>query len=221
MRSGVGLIDMSFMSKFMVTGAGAGALLNRLSTADVDAQAGRITYTQWLDDAGRMQADVTVAKLGPDRFMVVATDTAHRQVEAWMARHRPSVGSGSGSAIHIQDVSGAYAQLNIQGPRSRELLAALIGEGGDVDVSDAGLPFRGVLDVPIGFARVIVVRITYVGELGYELYVPSENALHVYERIVEAGAALGLKHVGLKALSSLRMEKGYRGESAHGEGVQR
>lgn len=169
MRERVGLIDMSFMSKFSVSGAGAGALLNRLSTADVDGAAGRISYTQWLDDAGRMQADVTVAKLGDDRFLVVATDTAHRAVETWLARHRPAT-------VHVQDVTGAYAQLNIQGPRARELLAALTA--GDADVSDAALPFRGVADVPIGYARVLAARLTYVGELGYELFVPTEHALH-------------------------------------------
>jgi len=135
---------MSFMSKFAVTGVGAGALLSRLSTADVDGPAGRITYTQWLDEAGACRPTATAAKLGAESFLVVATDTAHRAVEAWMARHRPE-----GSRVHIQDVSGALAQLNIQGPRARELLAALTA--GDADVSDAALPFRGVLEVPIGY----------------------------------------------------------------------
>jgi glycine cleavage system aminomethyltransferase T len=201
-RNGVVLIDMSFMSKFLVQGADAGAQLNYLSTADVDGDAGVITYTQWLDDAGKMQADLTVAKLDAQRYFVVATDTAHRHVETWMRRRFEDTGARAVST----DVTGAYAQFNLQGPRSRELLAALTS----ADVGNEALPFRGVRDIDIGFARVTCVRITYVGELGYELYVPSEFALHVYERIVAAGEKHGLVHAGLKALGSLRMEKAYK-----------
>ena len=102
--------------------------------------------------------------------------------------------------------AGAYAQINVQGPRSRELLAALT----NVDMSNEAFPFRTAREIDIGFARVLCIRITYLGELGYELYVPTEQALGVYDRIVAAGRAVGLRHAGLKALSSLRMEKGYR-----------
>jgi 4-methylaminobutanoate oxidase (formaldehyde-forming) len=103
-------------------------------------------------------------------------------------------------------VTGAYAQINVQGPRSREVLAALT----TVDMSNEAFPFRTARYVDIGFARVLCIRITYLGELGYELYIPTEQALGVYDRVVEAGRAFGLRHAGLKALSSLRMEKGYR-----------
>src|SRR6185295_15873635 len=98
------------------------------------------------------------------------------------------------------------AQLNVQGPRSRELLQTLT----TADLSNEAFPFRTARHIDIGFARVLCVRITYVGELGYELYVSAEQAVHVYDRIVAAGAAFGLRHAGLKALGSLRMEKGYR-----------
>ena len=199
-RQGVIVMDMSFMSKFLVQGRDAGALLDRLSANRVDGDAGVITYTQWLNDGGTLEADLTVTKLADDRFMVVATDTAHRHVETWMRRHL-----GDAHAF-VTDVTSGYAQLNIQGPRSRELLAALTS----IDVSNEAMPFRAVREIDIGFARVTCVRITYLGELGYELYVPSEQAIHVYDRIVDAGVSFGLRHAGLKALASLRMEKGYR-----------
>jgi glycine cleavage system aminomethyltransferase T/glycine/D-amino acid oxidase-like deaminating enzyme len=200
-RNGVIVMDMSFMSKFLVQGRDAGRVLNRLSTANVDAELGMITYTQWLNYHGRMEADLTVTKLAEDRFFVVATDTMHRHAESWMNRHIP----GDAHAT-VTDVTGAYAQINIQGPLSRSLMQDLTVE----DMSDAAFPFRTAREIPVGFARVNCVRITYLGELGYELYVPAEHALHVYDRIVAAGEKHGLVHAGLKALASLRMEKGYR-----------
>jgi 4-methylaminobutanoate oxidase (formaldehyde-forming) len=202
-RENVGLIDMSFMSKFLVQGRDAGKMLNYLSTADVDGDTGRITYTQWLNQDGKVEADLTVSKLDNKRYMVVATDTAHRHVESHMQKYlrdNPDLNAT------VTDVTGAYAQINIQGPNSRKLMSMLT----DADVSDANLPYRGILDIPIGYSRCICVRITYVGELGYELYVPSEQAVHVYEHITKIGEEVGLRHCGLKALGSLRMEKGYR-----------
>ncbi len=108
--------------------------------------------------------------------------------------------------VTITDVTSGFAQLNVQGPRSRELLQSVTS----VDLSDAAFPFRTVREIDLGFARAWCVRITYIGELGYELYIPTEQALHVYDRIIGAGAPLNLAHAGLKALSSLRLEKGYR-----------
>src|SRR6185369_194008 len=104
------------------------------------------------------------------------------------------------------DMTSGYGQLNVQGPRSRELLQALT----TADMSNEAFPFRAAREIDIGFARVWCIRITYLGELGYELYIPTEQTVHVYDRIVAAGAALGLVHAGLKALASLRMEKAYR-----------
>src|SRR5215468_8535481 len=199
-RDGVIAMDMSFMSKFLVEGRDAGRLLDWISANQVDGPSGVITYTQWLDDAGKLQADLTVAKLDDDRFFVVASDTCHRHVETWMKRH-----IGDHHAF-VADLSAAYGQLNLQGPRSRAVLQALTS----ADVSDAALPYRGVRDIDIGFARVRCIRITYLGELGYELYIPAEQTAHVYDRIVAAGERFGLVHAGLKALASLRMEKAYR-----------
>jgi heterotetrameric sarcosine oxidase gamma subunit len=199
-REGVILMDMSFMSKFRVQGGDAGRVLDRVSANAVNGEAGRITYTQWLNESGLLEADLTVTKLANEEFLVVATDTAHRHVEAHLRRH-----IGDASAF-LTDVTGAYAQINIQGPRSRELLQTLT----TVALSNELFPFRTAREIDLGFARVLCVRITYLGELGYELFVPTEQAVHVYDLLVAAGQPLGLRHAGLKALASLRMEKGYR-----------
>jgi 4-methylaminobutanoate oxidase (formaldehyde-forming) len=199
-REGVVVMDMSFMAKFLVQGRDAGRMLDWISAGSVNGEPGRVTYTQWLDEAGGIQADLTVTKLDDERFWVVASDTAHRHVEWWMKRH-----IGEAHAF-VTDVTSGYAQINVQGPRSRELLSKLT----HADLSNEAFPFRCAKEIDLGFARALCLRITYLGELGYELYVPTEQAMHVYERLVEAGAGVGLRHAGLKALASLRMEKGYR-----------
>jgi 4-methylaminobutanoate oxidase (formaldehyde-forming) len=205
-RNGVILMDMSFMAKFIVQGRDAGRILNFISANNVDGPSGMITYTQWLDGAGKLQADLTVTKLADDKFWVVASDTAHRHVETWMKRHIDADDGGKGAHAFVTDVTSGYAQINVQGPRSRELLQSITSH----DLSNEAFPFRSAHEIDIGFARALCVRITYLGELGYELYVPTEQATHVYDRLTEAGAHFGLRHAGLKALASLRMEKGYR-----------
>lgn len=217
-REQVGLIDYSFLSKLLVQGPDAGRLLNRLSTANVDGAAGSITYTQWLNEAGRMEADLTVLKQAKDRFMVIANDTAHRHVLTMIERAihagarapaRSAAGAGGAPLFAtVADVTSAFALFNLQGPRARDLMQRLTTE----DMSHHAFPFGASRDIDCGYGRVIASRITYVGELGWELLVPSEMARHVYDRIMEAGEGsdLGLSPVGLKALGSLRMEKGYR-----------
>ena len=200
-REGVILMDMSFMSKFVVEGDDAGNLLELISANRVDDTPGVITYTQWLNGTGTIEADLTVTKLDEGRFWIVATDTAHRHVETWMRRHITGK-----MQVSIDDVTADHAQINIQGPLSRELMQAVTS----ADLSNEGFPFRTAREIAIGSAQVLCVRITYLGELGYELYVPTGDAVDVYGRLVEAGGPLGLRHAGLKALASLRMEKAYR-----------
>jgi glycine cleavage system aminomethyltransferase T/glycine/D-amino acid oxidase-like deaminating enzyme len=200
-REGVILMDMSFMCKFLVQGKDAGKVLDRISANSVNGALGMITYTQWLNKFGKLEADLTVTKLEEDKFFVVVTDTQLRHAETMMKR-----AIAPDEFAFVTDVTSSYGQLNIQGPRSRELLQSLT----TTDLSNEAFPFRGAREIDIGFARVLCVRITYLGELGYELYIPSEQATHVYDRIVAAGDDFGLKHAGLKALASLRMEKGYR-----------
>ncbi len=198
-RNAAVLMDMSFMSKFRVSGAAAGGLLERLSTSRVDGDAGTIVYTQWLNEGATLEADLTVTKLDAELFLVVATDTAHRHVEAWMRRHAEG-------DVTITDWSAELAQINLQGPFSREILAGATTH----DVSHAGFPFRAARHIEIGGLEVLCVRITYVGELGYELFVPSASAGAVYDRLWEEGRRHGLRPAGLRALGSLRMEKAYR-----------
>jgi heterotetrameric sarcosine oxidase gamma subunit len=200
-RQNVIVMDMSFMGKFLVQGRDAGSCLNRISGNQVDGAPGVITYTQWLNEAGTLEADLTVTKLSPDRFLVVVTDTMVRHAETWLKRNIPE-----GAHAFVTDVTSAYGQLNVQGPNSRALLQKLT----TADLSNQAFPFRTAREIDVGFARVLCIRITYLGELGYELYVPAEQATHVYDRIVAAGREFPLQHAGLKALASLRMEKGYR-----------
>jgi 4-methylaminobutanoate oxidase (formaldehyde-forming) len=197
-REGVIAMDMSFMAKFTVEGRDAGAVLEQVSANRVDGPHATITYTQWLNEGGTIEADLTVTKLDDERFWVVASDTAHRHALTWLRRH-----IGAAHAF-VHDATSAYAQLNVQGPLSREVVQELT----TVDMS--AFPYRHAAEIDIGFARVLCIRITYLGELGYELYVPVEQALHVYDQVLAAGAAFGLRPAGLKALASLRMEKGYR-----------
>jgi len=208
-RNGVVLMDMSFMAKFLVQGRDAGRVLDWISANHVDGVAGRTTYTQWLNEGGTLEADLTVTKLEPgftgvagdQAYLVIASDTAHRHVLTWLRRHTPP-----DAHCITTDITSAWAQVNVQGPRSRELLQRLT----TTDLSNAAFPFRSAREVAIGYARVLLIRITYLGELGYELYIPAEQAVHVYDLLVEAGREVGLRHAGLKSLASLRMEKGYR-----------
>ena len=150
-----------------------------------------------------MEADITISKLADDKFFIVATDTMHRHVETWAKRNMDPDGT---KHVFLTDVTGGYAQLNIQGPKSRLLLQKLT----DTNMDDSEFPFRTAKEISIGYARLVCARITYVGELGYELHAPCEFALHVYEKVIEAGKEFDLVHAGLKALASLRMEKAYR-----------
>ena len=201
-RNECGLIDMSFMTKLVVAGRDAGAVLQRLSTSNIDTE--KLTYTQWLHkQTGCIEADVTVCKLprgspwapSDDAFLVVATDTIHRRVQAMVRREVRAT-----EMCTVVDMTGGLAKIDVQGPSSKDVLPFL-----------DDLPFRGVASVNIGkCASVVVSRLTYVGERGYELFVPCEHAMDVHDAIVERGKPHGLRHVGLKAVNSLRLEKGYR-----------
>jgi 4-methylaminobutanoate oxidase (formaldehyde-forming) len=196
-REGVGLMDMSFMAKFSVIGPDAGPMLDHLSAGDVDGEPGWITYTQWLNDDGRIEADLTVSKLDDERYWVVASDTAHGHVAGLLAR------AAHDRRVRVDDVTREHAQLNLQGPASRDVLAKLT----DADLSTDAWPFRGVGEIDVAGVPVTCARITYLGELGYELYVAAERALELYDALA---AGEGVRPVGLKALASLRMEKAYR-----------
>ena len=200
-RERVGVIEQSSFSKLLVQGRDALAALNRISTSDIDVPVGRCVYTQFLNPRGGIEADLTVTRLAPDRFLVLTAAFTQTHVESWIRRHVPE-----GACCVLTDISGAYAMLNVQGPASRALLAEL----SDDDFTTGGFPFGTAREVRIGYQTVLAIRLTYVGELGWELYIPTPFALPVYDQLVAAGARHGLAHCGYHALNSLRIEKAYR-----------
>ena len=200
-REQVGLLDMSLMAKLLVQGPGAAAVLSRLSANDVTAGTGRLVYTQWLNEAGGIVADVTVTWLEQEKFLVIASDLIHRRIEPLIRRAtRP------GEFLTVTDVTSGTTLLSVQGPASRTLIGRLT----DADLSNGAFPYLSARQIHVGYAPVLAIRVTYVGELGWELHVPAEYAMGVYDDLVEAGRDLGFRLVGLSAMSSLRLEKGYR-----------
>ena len=200
-RSAGDVVEAAAGIKLLLQGRDAGRCLNHISGNHVDGAPGVITYTQWMNQLGKLEADLTVTKLSDDKYLLVVTDTMVRHAETWVKRNIPDQ-----AHAFVTDVTSAYGQLNVQGPNSRALLQRLT----TTDLSNAAFPFRTAREIDIGCARVLCIRITYVGELGYELYIPAEQATYVYDRLLEAGREFGMVHAGLQALASLRMEKGYR-----------
>jgi len=133
--------------------------------------------------------------------MILTGDRTVTAVQAWLRRHIPS-----DAHVFVTNITSAYSVLNLQGPKSRDLLRTLT----HADVSNEAFPFLSMQDIDIGYAPVKALRVSYVGELGWELYIPTEFSLHVFDRILESGQDFGLKHIGLQALESLRLEKAYR-----------
>jgi len=200
-RERVGLFDQSSFAKFIVRGADAASALNRICANDVDVPVGRVVYTQWLNERGGIEADLTVTREAEDAYLIVTAGASQTRDFTWLSRHLPE-----GARAAAVDVSSAYAVLGLMGPRSRELLATLT----DADLSTRAFPFGTSQVIDLGYARVRASRITYVGELGYELYIPTEFAQSVYDVIVRAGGDFGLTLAGYHAMNSLRMEKAYR-----------
>ncbi len=202
-RDAVGLFDQTCFAKFLVQGADACSLLNHLSTANVDVAPGRIVYTQWLNERGGIEADLTITRLAPNEFMVVTSAICQTRDLAWLRR---AIEARPNTHCTVTDVTAGIAMLGVMGPRSRELLQTLSG----ADLSNEAHPFGWSREIEIGYARVRASRITYVGELGWELYFSAEHCLDVYEQILAAGAPLGLRHAGYHAMGACRVEKGYR-----------
>ena len=199
-REDVGLFDQSSLAKLLLQGPDVTAVLQRLCANDVDVAAGRIVYTQMLNARGGIECDLTVTRLADDACLVVTVAAAATHDVDWIRR------GIAGSRVTLTDVTSAFTVLGIMGPRSRDLLSRLT----DADLSSAAFPFGAAREIEVGHATVRAVRITYVGELGWELHVPAEFAMGVYDDVVAAGEDLGLRHAGYHAMDSLRMEKGYR-----------
>lgn len=201
-RERVCIFDQTSFAHFLVQGRGALPLLQKLSCNDVDVAPGRIVYTPWLNERGGMESDVTIARLSQEEFLVVTAGAQRTRDLAWLRRH---IASGNEFAT-VTDQCSAYVTLAIMGPRSRELLQRL----SPADFGDEAFPFGACREIEIAHALAHAFRMTFVGELGYELHVPSEFAVGVYDALLEQGAQLGLAHGGYLAIDSLRMECGYR-----------
>lgn len=199
-REGVALIDQTSFAKFEVTGPGAFAALQGLVANDLSGGPGKVTYTQILNPRGGIEADVTVLEPTAGRFVVMTGSGFGVRDGATLAAGLPTDGT-----VTLAEVTSAYAVLNLCGPASRTVLQSVSGS----DLSNAAFPFLGCRVIEVGDATVVASRIGYVGELGYELLIPSEFAAHVYDVLKSAGAAHGLRDAGYKAIDSCRLEKGY------------
>jgi len=200
-RENVGAIDLTVMSNFLVQGPHAETVLNRVCANNVAVPVGRIVYTQWLNEHGGIIADVTVTRLADDEFLVIGGENIHRRIPSWIKRH-----TQSDEFVVVTDVTSGTALLSVQGPRSRELLQRLSPN----DWSNEAFPFLTAQKVELGYTPLWALRVTYVGELGWDLLIPTEFGAKLYEQIREVGSDLGFMPTGLGALSSMRLEKAYR-----------
>ena len=188
-REGVTLFDQSSFGKFLLQGRDAERVLNRICANDVAVPPGRIVYTQWLNERGGIEADLTVTRLDADAYLIVSAAATQARDLHWLQQHIPE-----DARALATDVTSSYAVLGIMGPGSRALLSRLT----EADLSNSGFPFGTSRDIEMGYARLRASRITYVGELGWELYIPTEFAAGVYEAIASAGDETGLVHAGYR-----------------------
>ncbi|TPW10989.1 MAG: sarcosine dehydrogenase, partial [Acidimicrobiaceae bacterium] len=205
-RRGVGLIDQSSFAKFEITGPGALAAVQWLSVADMDKSIGTVTYTQLCNERGGIECDLTMIRTAADSWYVVTGAAFGAHDMGWIRANSPGAGDGSaGHDVIVRDLTSARAVINVCGPLSRAVLQAVCED----DVSNEAFPYARAGDVTIGSAPVLALRIGYVGELGWELHIPTEYAAHVYELLREAGEPYGIVDVGYRSIDTMRMEKGY------------
>ncbi|MEM9125299.1 MAG: FAD-dependent oxidoreductase [Pseudomonadota bacterium] len=200
-REDVIVMDMTSMACFSVEGPDACSLLSRLSCNEVNVDPGRVVYTAWTNENGGFEADLTVTRLDAGKFLVIVGENSAGHTEMRMRRH-----IGHDEVVVITDVTSARCQINVHGPRSRELLQRISG----ADLSNDGFPFMTAREIDVGFAVVLAYRVTFIGELGWELHVPATQAVQTYDLIMDAGRDLGVRNAGMQTLNSLRLEKAYR-----------
>lgn len=200
-REGVALFDQSSFAKFRFEGRDTMAVLNRICANNIDVVPGRVVYTQWLNERGGIEADLTVTRLAENAFMIVSAAETEVRDFYWLKRHIPD-----DAHCVLTNVTSGMGVISIMGPKARDLLQSLTPD----DMSHKGFPFATSREIELGYGYVRASRITFVGELGWELYIPTEFMQDTYDRIVAAGAEWGLVHAGYHALNSLRTEKAYR-----------
>lgn len=203
-REGVVLIDQSSFTKFEISGSDAASFLQYLCVANVGGDPGSAAYTQLCNARGGIEADVTVIRRAEDRYWLITGSGFGVRDGHWIRTNLDRFNGPSGR-VRINDVSNAYGVINLSGPLARKVLHKV----SDDDVSHDGLPFMTAKDIHIGYAPVVAFRVTYIGELGWELYIPVEYVRHVYECLHEAGQDFGITNIGYRAIDSLRLEKRY------------
>lgn len=197
-REAVALFDQSSFSKYLVQGRDATQVLQRICTADIDTSADKIVYTHWLNERGGIEADLTVTRQSEDQYLVISgAATTHKDLH-WLRRH-----IGPDEFCTVTDVTSQYAVFGVMGPNSRAMLEPLLR----IDLSNEAFPFGRSVPAELGYAPIRVTRVSFVGELGWELCVPAEMAMPTLDRLLAAGEAHGLKMAGLHALDSCRIEK--------------
>jgi 4-methylaminobutanoate oxidase (formaldehyde-forming) len=200
-RTAAGIFDESSFSKIEVAGPGACPFLQGLCANDIDRPVGSIVYTQMLNRRGGIECDFTVTRLAVDRFLIVTGTAFGNHDLGWIRKHAPDDGS-----VAVEDRTSAMACLGLWGPRARDILATCTRD----DVSDAGFPYLSARRITVGDAPVLALRVTYVGELGWELYPPTEYGVALWDTLWAAGRTHGLTACGYRAIDALRLEKGYR-----------
>ncbi|GAA0401956.1 FAD-dependent oxidoreductase [Cocleimonas flava] len=200
-RNGVGVIDQSSFSKYQVEGPDVVKFMNRICSNNIDVAVGKMVYTQWLNDRGGIEADVTLTRTSEDAYLIVSGVACQTRDMAWLHRNKQD-----DEYVVINDMTSAYAVITVMGPKSRDTLSKLT----EADMSHEAFPFANSKEIDMQYALVRASRITYVGELGWELYVPTEFAPSVFDAIMDAGEEFAIKPYGYHTMNSLRMEKCYR-----------
>jgi len=200
-RKAAVLIDQTSFAKFTLKGPDAASALNWIAAGNVDRAVGSLTYTQMLNDKGGIEADVTVARVARDEFYIVTGTGFATHDFDWISRNIPA-----GAKAQLVDVTSGSAVLSLMGPEARDILARVCPD----DLTNAGFPFGTARRISVASCPVLALRVTYVGELGWELHMPTDVAVTVYEALMAAGAGLGLVNAGYRAIETLRLEKGYR-----------
>ena len=200
-RDAAVLLDQSMYAKILVQGPDAVKALNRVAGAQMDVAPGVSVYTQFLNATGGIEADVTVTRLEEDRFLVVSGHPSQIRDQAHLRRH-----ADADWRFEIFDATSGYGLLTLHGPNARAILQTVSSD----DLSNTAFPFGAAREIDIAYARGWAIRRSFVGELGYELMVPTEFVAHVYEALLQAGGSQGLRHMGMFAMNSCRLEKGFR-----------
>ena len=194
------LLDQSSFGKHLIQGKGSLIALQKMCSGNIDVEKGKVVYTHMLNSKGGIECDITINRMDEHVFLIISSATTHARDKSWIERH---IGENN---VTLTDVTSGYAVLSLQGPNSRSILREISNSNLDNET----FPSSTSQEIELGYAKVIANRLTYVGELGWELHIPTEFAQHVFDKIWKAGDSFGLKAAGYHALEHLRSERAYR-----------